>query len=176
MVFGFVKQSGGHIKVYSEPGHGTAIKIYLPRADASLPEPTAFARALDAPVRGRGETILVVEDDGGVRSFIVTLLGDLGYGVREAEDGPLALEWLSTGRIPDLLLSDVVLPKSMNGPALARAARALAPELKVLFMSGYTHDALSREGAVDDAVNIITKPFRKVDLAAKIRAVLDGKV
>ena len=174
MVFGFVKQSGGHIKVYSEPGHGTAIKMYLPRADAEAPEATAFPEALDAPARGRGETVLVVEDDSGVRKFILTLLAELGYDVHEAEDGPLALEWLSTGRVPDLLLSDVVLPKGMNGPALAKAARALAPELKVLFMSGYTYDALSREGAVDADVHIIMKPFRKVDLAAKIRAVLDG--
>jgi two-component system cell cycle sensor histidine kinase/response regulator CckA len=175
MVFGFVKQSGGHVKVYSEPGHGTAIKLYLPRAHAGGPEATAFEKVLDAPERGCGETVLVVEDDSGVRNFIVTLLTDLGYGVREAEDGPLALEWLKKGRFPDLLLSDVVLPKSMSGPALAKAARAFAPDMKVLFMSGYTHDALSREGTVDDGVHIIMKPFRKVDLAAKVRAVLDGK-
>jgi PAS domain S-box-containing protein len=173
MVFGFVKQSGGHIKVYSELGRGTAIKMYLPRANSGAPEATELV-TLDAPARGRGETILVVEDDSGVRNFIVTLLADLGYGVRETEDGPLALEWLNTGRIPDLLLSDVVLPKGMNGPALAKAAREIVPELKVLFMSGYTHDALSSEGAVDEDVHIIMKPFRKVDLAAKIRAVLDG--
>ena len=174
MVFGFVKQSGGHIKIYSEPGHGTAVKVYLPRAEPGE-DSAELGPERAAPARGRGETILVVEDDAGVRKFVVTLLADLGYSVREADDGSLALERLRTDAMPDLLLSDVVLPKGVSGPVLARAARALAPDLKVLFMSGYTRDALTREGTVDDDVHIIMKPFRKVDLAAKIRAVLDGR-
>jgi PAS domain S-box-containing protein len=174
MVFGFVKQSGGHIKVYSEPGHGTAVKIYLPRAAAGSRDDEPTVERAD-PALGRGERILVVEDDGGVRRFVVTLLTDLGYSVREAVDGPAALDALRAGHKPDLLLSDVILPKGMSGPILAHAARSLDPALKVLFMSGYTRDALSREGAVEDDVHIIMKPFRKVDLAAKIRAVLDGK-
>jgi CheY-like chemotaxis protein len=105
---------------------------------------------------------------------VVTLLIDLGYSVREAVDGPAALEALKSGMTVDLLLSDVVLPKGMSGPALAKAARSRDPALKVLFMSGYTRDALLREGGLDEDVHIIMKPFRKIDLAAKIRAVLDG--
>jgi PAS domain S-box-containing protein len=173
MVFGFVKQSGGHIKVYSELGHGTAVKIYLPRAAAGGPLGEPLSEAAD-PALGRGEAIFVVEDDSGVRKFVVTLLIDLGYSVREAVDGPAALEALKSGMTVDLLLSDVVLPKGMSGPALAKAARSRDPALKVLFMSGYTRDALLREGGLDEDVHIIMKPFRKIDLAAKIRAVLDG--
>jgi len=173
MVFGFVKQSGGHIKVYSELGHGTAVKIYLPRAESPgrLDEPQLETAD---PALGHGEAIFVVEDDSGVRQFVVTLLTDLGYSLREAVDGPAALEALKSGVTVDLLLSDVVLPKGMSGPALAKAARSLDPALKVLFMSGYTRDALLREGALEEQVHIIMKPFRKIDLAAKIRAVLDG--
>jgi PAS domain S-box-containing protein len=173
MVFGFVKQSGGHIKIYSELGHGTAVKIYLPRAHSD-DQVDELASETVSLALGRGETILVVEDDSGVRKFIVTLLTDLGYGVHEAEDAQTALEQLSKGA-PDLLLSDVVLPKGMSGPALARAARAQHPALQVLFMSGYTRDALSREGALEDDVHILMKPFRKVDLATKIRAMLEDK-
>jgi PAS domain S-box-containing protein len=173
MVFGFVKQSGGHIKVYSELGHGTAVKMYLPRAEAGGPPGEPLAEAA-GPALGRGEAIFVVEDDSGVRKFVVTLLTDLGYSVREAVDGPAALEALQSGMTVDLLLSDVVLPKGMSGPALAKAARLQNSALKVLFMSGYTRDALLREGALDEDVHIIMKPFRKIDLAAKIRAVLDG--
>jgi PAS domain S-box-containing protein len=172
MVYGFVKQSGGHVKIYSEEGQGTAVKIYLPRVLLAAAAPTATTMLERIPTGS--ETILVVEDDGPVREYVTIQLGELGYVVHEAEDGPAALRMLEDVERVDLLLTDVVMPGGMNGRQLAERAQALQPGLKVLYTSGYTEDAIIHHGRLDPGVQLLTKPFRKVELARKVRAVLDA--
>jgi PAS domain S-box-containing protein len=171
MVFGFVKQSGGHVTIYSEVGVGTTVKLYLPRSrggkPASLP-----SGPLDVP-RARGEIILVVEDDPSVRTLSVALLSDLGYGVLEAADGPAALLVLETSPQIDLLFTDVVLPGGMRGPELAAEITRRRPRITVLYTSGYTENAIVHQGRLDEGVDLLNKPFRRDDLARKVRAVLD---
>jgi PAS domain S-box-containing protein len=173
MVYGFVKQSGGHVKIYSEPGEGTTVKIYLPRRFAS---PTAEEAAPEIliPEGLSTETVLVVEDDDNVRAYSVEVLRELGYAVVEAEDGPAALLLLQRPEVRiDLLFSDVVLPNGMTGAVLAREARALRPDLKVLFTSGYSRNAIVHQGRLDPGVELIGKPFSYSDLAARVRDILD---
>jgi CheY-like chemotaxis protein len=173
MVYGFVKQSGGNIKVYSEPGQGTTIRLYLPRF-AEKPEaaPAPHDPVLDAG--HKGEVILVVEDDPDVRKLVLGMVESLGYQTISAIDGPSALEALERVGKVDLLFTDVVLPRGMNGAALARAAQQRQAGLRVLYMSGYTRNAILHNGALDEGVQLITKPFRKADLAGKLREVLNG--
>jgi CheY-like chemotaxis protein len=171
-VYGFVKQSGGHIKIYSEPGHGTAIKIYLPRLmrDAQVQE----AESTQSAGESLGETILVVEDDADVRAYVVEVLRDLEYKVLEAQDAPTALAVVERlgGRV-DLLLADVILP-GMHGRDLARKIHARWPELKVLFMTGYSRNAIVHHGRLDPGVEVIQKPLIQADLAERIRKLLDA--
>ena len=172
MVYGFVKQSKGHIKIYSERGHGTTVKLYLPAIDVEE-DGGAAVEKVGLPTAKPGEVVLVVEDDQMVLGLAILLLTGLGYASMQAQDGPEALELLrGAGRV-DLLLSDVVLPKGMNGAALAAEARRLRPRLKVLYMSGYTAEAILHHGVLDKGVHLLPKPFRKVELAAKVRQVLD---
>jgi PAS domain S-box-containing protein len=173
MVYGFVKQSGGHVKLYSEPGQGTTVRLYLPRlmgpvAEEGEPPPPAAERA-------REETILVCEDDPEVRAFSAEVLRDLGYVVREAVDGPSALRLLERddGRV-DLLFTDVVLPGGMTGSVLAEQARRTRPGVKVLFTTGYARNAIVHHGRLDPGVELITKPFSYTDLAGRIRDLLDA--
>jgi PAS domain S-box-containing protein len=174
MVYGFVKQSGGHVKVYSEVGHGTTVRIYLPRLVGEVaPEEE---QAIDlAPEGSNAETILVCEDDDDVRAYSVESLRELGYRVLEAHDGPSALRLLERqeGRV-DLLFTDVVLPAGMTGADVARGAREIQPGLKILFTTGYARNAIVHHGRLDAGVELITKPFTYADLAAKIRDMLDG--
>jgi PAS domain S-box-containing protein len=172
-VYGFVKQSGGHVKIYSEVGQGTTVKLYLPRlVGVAEDEPEA---AQDLTPEGSGEeTILVLEDDDDVRTYSVESLRELGYRVLEAHDGPSALRLLERQTRVDLLFSDVVLPGGMTGAQVAAEARALRPELKVLFTTGYARNAIIHHGRLDKGVQLLTKPFSHSDLAAKIRDVLDG--
>ena len=172
MVFGFVKQSGGHIKIYSELGRGTTVKLYLPRATSDADCSTAPQGGARASA-GAGEMVMVVEDDADVRSLTVALLRGLGYRTVDAPDGPAALALLAELPAVDLLLTDVVLPKGMNGPALAKAAQVKLPRLKVLYMSGYTRNAILHNGVLDEGVHLLMKPFHKADLAAKLRLILD---
>jgi PAS domain S-box-containing protein len=173
-VYGFIKQSGGHVKIYSEVGAGTTIKLYLPRYFPSGGVNDAQpAAALVA--QANGETILVVEDDTDVRSFVVEILGDLGYRVIEAPDGPAGLRMLDAHREIDLLLTDVGLPGGMNGRQLADEALRRKAGLKVLFASGYARNAIVHNGRLDPGVELIMKPFTLAALAAKIRRVLDVK-
>ncbi len=173
MVYGFVKQSGGNVKIYSEPGQGTTVKIYLPRLLSTADEADAGEEQL-APEGTSGETILVVEDDDDVRAYSVEVLRELGYRVLEAHDGPSALRLLERqeGRV-DLLFSDVVLPGGMTGAIVAEEARKLRPKLKVLFTTGYARNAIVHHGRLDAGVELITKPFSYADLAARIRDMLD---
>ncbi len=170
MVYGFVKQSGGHIKIYSEIGQGTVVKLYLPRHfGAELPSRQPDARA-DLPRTAEQRLVLVVEDDPDVREYSVRVLGELGYQVIEASDGPSAITLLEAGHPVDLLFTDVVLP-TMNGRELARHAAGLRPGLKVIFTTGYTRNAIIHAGRLDPDVVLVPKPFTPETLAKRVRAV-----
>jgi len=171
-VFGFVRQSGGHVKIYSEVDHGTAVKIYLPRHYGIAP--SAVPEVTKGPVQGsRTETILVVEDDDRVRAYSTEALRELGYHVIEARSGEAALEALRSGATPVLLFTDVVMPE-MSGPQLASAVLAKLPNLKVLFTTGYTRNAIVHNGVLDPGTHLLQKPFSIDQLAAKVRQVLDS--
>jgi PAS domain S-box-containing protein len=172
MVFGFVKQSGGHAKIYSEFGEGTSVKIYLPRSHAK--DEALYQPGAEAPESAGTEHILVVEDDDLVRQNVLRQLADLGYHVTGAENGMRALDILKTDMQVDLLFTDVVMPGGMNGRQLAEAAALLRPGLKVLFTSGYTENAIVHQGRLDRGVHLLSKPYRREELAAKIRKVLDA--
>ena len=173
-VYGFIKQSSGHIKIYSESGHGTTVKIYLPRLESQL----AFDEPedLQQPVEGeRGEMILVVEDDEDVCSFLVETLRDLDYGVLPAHDAAAGLGFIKQPGIRiDLMLTDVVLP-GMSGRDLAREAIKTRPNLKVLFMTGYSRNAIVHQGRLDSGVELIQKPITQDQLATRIRSLLDWR-
>lgn len=175
-VYGFIKQSKGHIKIYSEAGEGTTVKIYLPRLLQEIDRSDEERQAADA-VEGSGhETILVVEDDRDVRAYLVELLRDLNYRVLSAHDAVSALGMIETGNIRiDLLLTDVVLP-GMNGRQLAEQARNRRPDLKVLFTTGYSRNAIVHQGRLDPGVAMIQKPITQDALAARIRDLLDAKL
>jgi PAS domain S-box-containing protein len=170
-VYGFVKQSGGHVKVYSEPQEGTTVKVYLPRAFGKKPAEQPNVRPSVPQAYGR-ETILLVEDDDDVRAFISETLEELNYVVLQASDAASARERLDSAASIDLLLTDVVLP-GPNGRQLADAARQARPQLKILFMTGYSHNAIIHHGRLDPGVQLIQKPVTQAALAAKIRQVLD---
>ncbi len=170
MVYGFVKQSGGHVKIYSEPGQGTTVKIYLPRT-------TAAEDAL-APVEpqqsavGGSETILVAEDDEAVRTTVVEMLTELGYRVLKAADAASALAVVESGVPIDVLFTDVVMPGTLRSPELARMARERLPNLAVLFTSGYTENSIVHGGRLDPGVELLGKPYTRESLARRIRQVL----
>ncbi|HUL10156.1 MAG TPA: PAS domain S-box protein, partial [Candidatus Acidoferrum sp.] len=174
MIYGFAKQSRGHVKIYSEVGHGTTVRLYLPRlTDAPAPAEASAVAHPPAHPRG-GETILVVEDDGQVRAFVLGQLRDLGYRVLEAADGPEAQAILASDAAIDLLFTDVVMPGGLTGRQLADAAKRRRPELKMLFTSGYTEDSVHRLGQLDLGVRLLSKPYRRQELAQRIREALDG--
>jgi PAS domain S-box-containing protein len=169
MVYGFVKQSGGHIKIYSEAGHGTTIKVYLPIADG---QETSLENASAAPPVGGTETILAVEDDPLVRASVVTQLESLGYAVLTAGNAAEALETIDNGSDVDVLFTDVIMPGFMNGRQLAEEAQKRRSGLKVLFTSGYTENAFAHHGRLDPGVVLLAKPYRKEDLARMLRQVI----
>jgi PAS domain S-box-containing protein len=173
-VYGFVKQSRGHVKIYSEVGEGTTIKLYLPRVHSELVPADETATKLTA--RGsRDETILVVEDDADVRRYSCEVLAELGYRVVEAETGASALRLLDKNPDVQVLFTDVGLPGGMNGRQLADEARKRRPDLKVLFTSGYARNAIVHDGRLDAGVELLTKPFAQAALSAKLRDILDAK-
>ncbi len=171
MVYGFIKQSGGHVTIYSEEGEGTTFKLYLPRSTKS--EVTEKKPVTGEVPVARGETVLVVEDDPDLRTLAVALLSNLGYQVMEAATGPAALEELGSTTRVNLLLTDVVLPGGMNGRELADEVERRAPGIPVLYMSGYTADAIMHHGRLDSDAELLQKPFRRADLARAVRRVLD---
>ncbi len=173
MVYGFVKQSGGHVAIYSEVGQGTTIRLYLPRATPGATTGESAAMR-DAPLPTGKETVLVVEDDPDVRTFVLSALEGLGYQVLEAPHGPAALDLLQRAVGVDLLLTDVVLPHGMNGRELAEEIARTRPEIRKLFMSGYTENAIIHHGRLDPDVELLAKPFTRDVLAHRLRAVLDG--
>jgi CheY-like chemotaxis protein len=169
MIYGFVKQSGGHIKLYTEEGEGTTFKIYLPRADK---EAGTAADTESMSLDGGNETILVVEDDPTVRASVTTQLGSLGYVTITAANAQEALARIDAGEQFDLLFTDLVMPGPMNGRQLAEEAAKRRPSLKVLFTSGYTQDATIHHGRLARGVLLLAKPYRKSDLARLIRQAL----
>jgi signal transduction histidine kinase len=170
MVYGFVKQSRGHIKIYSEEGHGTSIKLYLPRLEDAV---TAAAGPVEAPApTGGQERILVVEDDGMVRNYVIAQLSSLGYQTLSAANATEALALLDKGEAFELLFTDVIMPGGLNGRQLADEVLRRRPSVKVLFTSGYTEKAIVHHGRLDQGVALLNKPYRKADLARKIREVL----
>ena len=171
MVCGFVRQSGGQVLIDSEPGQGTVVRIYLPRALPPAPVVPALARA---GVAGGSESILLVEDNDLVRAHTETMLRGLGYQVAAVSDGPAALRGLAEGLHPDLLLTDVILPGGMTGRDVAEAAQGRVAGLRVLFISGYSGDVLMENGRLPPGVDLLAKPFRRSDLAARVRAQLDA--
>ena len=175
-VYGFVRQSAGHVKVYSELDEGTTVKIYLPRY-LGAEEHVEDAEQSQAANGAIGtETILVVEDDDALRSYTVETLAELGYRVLPATNGAAALEILDSGNDIDLLFTDVVMPGGLNGRQLADEAVRRRPGLKVLFTTGYTRNAIMHHGRLDPGVEMVGKPFSSDELIRKVRAILDGNV
>ena len=173
-VQGFIKQSGGHIRIYSEVGVGTTVKLYLPRSQTDLDRPVAGALRSEAPGR-RDLTVLVVEDEIGVREFAVEALGELGYDVISADGAKAALEQLGAHPEVALMLTDVVMPET-NGRVLAEEARRRWPKLRVVFMTGYTRNAIVHNGVVDAGAHLVSKPFSVAQLGAELEAALAGPV
>jgi CheY-like chemotaxis protein len=171
-VYGFIKQSGGHCAIYSEPGQGTTVRLYLPRHFGAL-EP-ATSPVSPRAGSGRGETILLVEDDADVRTFAADLLRELGYEVLAAETGAEALGLLEQNPEVQLLFTDVALPGGMTGRQLADEAVRRRPGLKVLYTTGYARNAIVHQGRLDPGVELIVKPFTSAALASRIRQLLDA--
>jgi len=171
-VYGFVKQSKGHVKIYSEVGEGTTVKIYLPRLVAEGAEEEA-TQTSPIPKAAVGEFILVVEDDPDVRAYSVESLTELGYQVLEAKDGPTALQLLAAQGPVNLIFTDVVLPGGMSGADVVARARELYPTVKALFTTGYSRNAIVHHGRLDKGVHLLPKPFSFEDLAVRVRDVLD---
>jgi PAS domain S-box-containing protein len=170
MVFGFVKQSGGHIKIYSEEGHGTSVKIYLPRSTGV--QETAIEAMQASSIAGGDEKILIVEDDALVRQYVVTQIRSLGYDTLEAANAEEALTLIDGASDIDLLFTDVIMPGQMNGRQLADEAARRRPSLRTLFTSGYTENAIVHHGRLDSGVLLLAKPYRKTELARMIRTAL----
>ena len=173
MVYGFVKQSGGHAKIYSEPGQGTTVRLYLPRTrqEEDIVIPTEAG-----PIAGGTETILVVEDDESVRSTVVDMLTDLGYRVLKAKDAQSALVVIESGIPIDLLFTDVVMPGPLRSTELAKKARDRLPAITVLFTSGYTDNAIVHGGRLDEGTHLLSKPYTREALARKVRQMLSDQI
>ncbi|HTH99011.1 MAG TPA: ATP-binding protein [Stellaceae bacterium] len=172
-VYGFVRQSSGHVRIDSRPDQGTSVTIYLPRLDRAI-APADKAAAAEAPESAGEETILVIEDEEAVRAHSVETLRELGYRVIEARDGLEGLKLLAETSHIDLLFTDVVLPGGMTGAEVAARAQSMRPRLKVLFTTGYAREIIVHDGRLDKGIQLLTKPFTFAGLAAKVRDVLDG--
>ncbi|MBN3851355.1 PAS domain S-box protein [Paraburkholderia sp. Ac-20342] len=169
MAYGFVKQSGGHIRIYSEPGHGTTVKIYLPR---SMDKAAEREPVHPIVLAGGSETILVVEDDRRVQATVVETLRQLGYTVLKADDAQSALVIVESGIHVDLMFTDVVMPGTMRSTELVKLAAQFLPNMKILFTSGYTQNAIVHGGRLDPGVHLLSKPYSREQLASKIRRLL----
>jgi len=177
MVYGFTKQSNGHTDIESSLGQGTTVRILLPAlvSGEARALDTLEQHGADADSRGRGETILVVEDDASVRGHVVEILKTVGYIVLEAQDAAVALTIIrQSGTDIDMLLTDVVMP-GMNGRELANEARAMMPNMRILFMTGYSQDVIVHHGRLDGDIELIEKPFRIETLASRVRGMLNSK-
>jgi CheY-like chemotaxis protein len=171
-VYGFVTQSGGHVRIYSEPNEGTTVRIHMPRFLDESGESVTQETPSPPLIGTEGEIILVVEDDEDVRANTSTMLRELGYRVLAAPDGPSALTLLEGRSDVDLLFTDIGLPGGVNGRQLADHARLRRPDLRVLFASGYARNAIVHQGRLDPGVELLSKPFTLTQLATKIRQML----
>jgi len=168
-VFGFVKQSGGHVNLYSEVGQGTTIKMYFPRAYRAVEKITQEKH--DAIIQGNGQHILVVEDDADVRKFVSETLRDLNYRVAATESAEAALEYIGNHDPVDAIVTDVIMP-GMNGRQLADAVGAVSPQAKVIFMTGYSRNAIVHHGRLDPGVVLLQKPFTREELSSRLHSLL----
>ncbi|BCA61180.1 histidine kinase [Sphingomonas sp. HMP9] len=169
MIYGFARQSGGHVRIYSEVGEGTNVCIYLPRHFGDAEDTETLPEHTDAPRANAGETVLVVDDEPTVRMLVVEVLEELGYAAIEAADGASGLKLLQSDIRVDLLVTDVGLPGGMNGRQMADAARVARPDLKILFITGYAENAVVGNGHLDPGMHVMTKPFAMEALATRIR-------
>jgi CheY-like chemotaxis protein len=170
MVYGFVKQSNGHINIYSEEGHGTTVKLYLPAA-TGVPEALSADTGTSGTEHG-DESILIVEDDALVREYVMTQIGRFGYHTMAAGNAAEALAIIDGPEHVDLLFTDVIMPGGLNGRQLATEAMKRRPDLKVLYTSGYTENAIVHHGRLDAGVLLLPKPYLSSDLARMIRTAL----
>ena len=176
MIYGFAKQSGGQVRIYSEPGNGTSVSLYLPRHDEQEEAASEPVEATLAPRADQGDTVLVVDDEPALRMIIVEVMRGLGYATLEAADGAGALRILQSPRQRiDLLVSDVGLPGGMNGRQVADAARTARPGLKVLFITGYAENAVLSHGHLDRGMHVMTKPFEMDVLARRVKALIESR-
>jgi CheY-like chemotaxis protein len=173
MIYGFARQSGGQVRIYSEAGQGTTVCIYLPRFYGGVDGDAADHAA--SPISGAeaGETVLIVDDEPSVRMLIVDVLEEAGYQVIEAADSVAGLKLLQSNVRVDLLISDVGLPGGMNGRQMADAARQTRPDLKVLFITGYAENSVIGNGRLEPGMQVLTKPFAIETLAARVRQLVD---
>jgi CheY-like chemotaxis protein len=172
MIYGFARQSGGQVRIYSEEGQGTTLCIYLPRHLGQEEVVEAAPDLADAPRAEQGETVLVVDDEPTVRMLVTEVLEDLGYAAVEAADGASGLRVLHSDVRLDLLVTDVGLPGGMNGRQVADAARVARPDLKVLFITGYAENAVLSHGHLEPGMHVLTKPFTMEALASRIRKLI----
>ncbi|MBB5684604.1 PAS domain-containing protein [Sphingobium boeckii] len=173
MIYGFARQSGGQVRIYSEVGEGTTMCLYLPRHMGEMPEVEPGASSASLPAMAHGETVLVVDDEASVRGLVTEILKDAGYHVLEADDGPSGLKLLQSNMRIDLLITDVGLPGGMNGRQVADAGRQFRPDLKILFITGYAENAALRNGHLGHGMEVVTKPFAIETLSNKIRDMID---
>ena len=172
MIYGFARQSGGQVRIYSELGQGTTMCLYLPRhaEDAPVDEETEVPTNVDAS--GDGEVVLVIDDDPTIRMLVAEVLAEAGYAVIEAPDGPAGLKVLNSNARIDLLITDVGLPGGLNGRQVADAARVSRPSLKVLFITGYAENAVIGHSRLENGMFVVTKPFQMENLAHRIREII----
>jgi CheY-like chemotaxis protein len=172
MIYGFARQSGGQVRIYSEVGHGATVCLYLPRHIGEAETTETQPELADVAHTTQGETVLVVDDEPVVRMLIVDVLQELGYTAIETGDGQSGLKVLQSAVRIDLLITDIGLPGGLNGRQVADAARNLRPELKVLYITGYAENAVLSHGRIDAGMHVLTKPFAMEALASRIRSVL----
>ena len=173
MVYGFAKQSNGHLTIGSEEGHGTTVKLYMPRSEEDVGQ-NDIKEKVHELARGI-ERILVVEDDENVRESAVNILSERGYEIVVAVDGKEAIKHLNDGQHFDLLFTDVVLPGGIDGIEIAEQAKQLQPDIKVLFTSGYAENSIVHNGELDPSVTFVNKPYRRAELLEKVRHILDQR-
>jgi CheY-like chemotaxis protein len=174
MIYGFARQSEGQVRIYSEIGEGTTVRIYLPRHHGAMDEEQAPVSLSQAPRAGAGETVLVVDDEPSVRMLVTEVLEELGYAAIEAADGVSGLKVLQSDVRIDLLITDVGLPGGVNGRQMADAARQVRPKLRVLFITGYAENAAVGNGRLEPGMHVLTKPFAMETLATRIKAIIGG--
>jgi CheY-like chemotaxis protein len=174
MIYGFTQQSGGQVRIYSEEGEGTTVRIYLPRHQGEADEEQEQTMLSDAPRAEAGETVLIVDDEPSVRMLVTDVLEELGYAAVEAADGVAGLKLLESDMRIDLLITDVGLPGGVNGRQMADAARRVRPKLRVLFITGYAENASIGNGRLAPGMHVMVKPFGMEMLASRIRAIIGG--